>query len=245
MALESWMFMHRWAKKKICCGKYGGKFKFFVIWKLINNHFILAILWSVYTRWLEKRLTLWNLKSLTAIKCQCPIPPHLHSQWWSRKSLDCWTGDHPTACHNIWIQGITPISWICNICSSILRLFILSSSLFFVTTLSISFIFNRYLVLIYFILVPSHLLRIILTRLDYICSVTIKVLCYGAELFAQVVFEGIMGSRPRGDIAIDDVSILQGQCQAPGQFVVFKWSWWIRNVTFEITFMSYEYSLTC
>lgn len=35
-------------------------------------------------------------------------------------------------------------------------------------------------------------------------------------IFGQIVFEGVIGTSPRGDIALDDVSILQGQCRSPG-----------------------------
>lgn len=35
-------------------------------------------------------------------------------------------------------------------------------------------------------------------------------------IFGQIVFEGVIGTNPRGDIALDDVSILQGQCRSPG-----------------------------
>ena len=35
-------------------------------------------------------------------------------------------------------------------------------------------------------------------------------------VFIQIVFEGVIGSGFRGDIAIDDVSMTQGPCPLPG-----------------------------
>ena len=34
----------------------------------------------------------------------------------------------------------------------------------------------------------------------------------------QVVFEGVIGNGYQGDIAIDDISVMNGKCSSPGKF---------------------------
>lgn len=38
------------------------------------------------------------------------------------------------------------------------------------------------------------------------------------DVFLQVIFEGITGTSYTGDIAIDDVEIMDGACPLPGRF---------------------------
>ena len=52
------------------------------------------------------------------------------------------------------------------------------------------------------------------------CFISVSsMICHQHRLF-QVVFEGVVGNGYQGDIAVDDISILNGKCLDPGLLTI-------------------------